>query len=172
MKTRESTSRRRTKATPSRLLTYAAVGYAVGMVVHGLDHAMRGFTTDDHHAAWPGWLQIVMAVLTLVVSALALALVISGQRYAPVAAIIIGFGSFAVFLTIHVLPRWGILSDSFMTAESGAMVTTYSWATAVLEMATALAFGIAGVRALKQGGDHRPRVAGTRKSVVTTRDRA
>lgn len=134
-------------ATADRFLVYSALGYAIGMVVHGVDHAIRGVTGDDAQAAWPGTVQVVAAILTLAVSAGALALVFRGHRLAPVAAVLIGFGSATVFVLVHLLPRWIALSDSFVAAQAGARVTTYSWATAALEIATALVFGVAGVRA-------------------------
>ena len=132
-----------------RSLRYAAFGYAIGMVVHGSDHAFRGLTGDNHHAAWPGSVQIVMATLTLAISALILALVLSGHRHAPVAAIVIGFGSAAVFLLIHTLPAWGF-NDSFVSPESGARVTAFSWVTAAMGIAAALWLGLVGVRARRQ----------------------
>lgn len=130
-----------------RWLRYAAWGYAIGMVVHGGDHAFRGLTGDHQHAMVPGSVQFVMGTLTLVISALTVVLVSSGHRYASVAATGIGFGSAAVFLLIHMLPGWGPFNDSFMSAPSGSRVTAFSWVTAVVGISASVALGLAGVRA-------------------------
>ena len=144
MTTDETTSVKPATEALNRPLMWAASGYAIGMVIHGSDHAFRGMTGDSHHAAWPGSVQIVMAMLTLVIAALAVASVVFRYRHASVAAMVIGFGSATVFLLIHVSPEWGGFNDSFVSAQSGAQVTTYSWATAAIGIAAAVALGLAG----------------------------
>ncbi|MDF3311055.1 hypothetical protein P3H15_39330 [Rhodococcus sp. T2V] len=144
MTTDDATSLRPATEALNRPLLWAAFGYAICMVIHGSDHAFRGLTGDDHHAVWPGSVQIVMAVLTVAISALAVASVLWRYRYASVAAMVIGFGSASVFLLIHVSPEWGGFNDSFVSAQSGAQVTAYSWVTASIGIAGAVAFGLAG----------------------------
>lgn len=147
MATNETAPTRTPRGAADRSLIYAAVGYAIGMGVHGIDHAFRGLTADEQHAVWPGSVQIVMAALTLAIPALTLVLVVSGHRHASVVAVVVGFGSATIFLLIHLLPEWRGLNDSFMSAESGAHVTAYSWATAAVGIAAALWLGFAGTRA-------------------------
>lgn len=146
MAANETVPTRRPAGAADRLLKYAAFGYAIGMAVHGSDHALRGLTVDHHHAVWPGGVQIVMAMLTVALSALILTLVLSRQRRAPIAAIVIGFGSAAIFLLIHMLPAWGY-NDSFVSAGSDARITAFSWVTAVVGISAALLLGFAGLRA-------------------------
>ncbi|WP_280424733.1 hypothetical protein [Nocardia carnea] len=142
------------KALRRRMATVgaAALSFTVGMTVHGVDHAVRGFTGDDHHAAWPGSLQLVMAALTVVVSAVALVFAFRGGRSGALIVSVIGFGSAAIFLVIHLSPAWGI-NDSFVEADAGARVTAYSWVTATLGIAGALALGVAGACAVARSKD-------------------
>jgi hypothetical protein len=51
-----------------RRLKPSALVFAVAFVAHGVDHAIRGFTGDDRHAAWPGSLQIALGLVTLVIA--------------------------------------------------------------------------------------------------------
>lgn len=86
------------------------------------------------------------AVLTLAISALMLRLVLTAYRHADVAAIVIGFGSATLFLVVHLLPQWIAFTDSFVTSDTGAHVTAFSWITAVAGILAALWLGIVGVR--------------------------
>ncbi|MEV6340474.1 hypothetical protein AB0M12_37850 [Nocardia vinacea] len=147
MATNKTAPIRRPGGTGYHRLKHAACGYAIGMVVHGGDHAFRGLTGDTHHATWPGSVQLVMATLTLVISAFTVVLAFSGHRYASAAAMVIGFGSAAVFLLIHMLPGWGAFNDSFVSAPSGSRITPFSWVTAVVGISASVALGLAGVRA-------------------------
>ena len=129
-----------------RSLRLPAVAYGATMVLHGADHAVRGFTADHRHTGWPGGVQVAAAVLTLAISALLLRLVLTAYRHSDVAAIVIGFGSAALFLVVHLLPQWITFIDSFATTDSGAQVTAFSWITAVAGISAALWLGIAGLR--------------------------
>ena len=144
MTTNQTAPRSPAQTKTGRFLKYAAFCYAVGMIVHGSDHLLRGLTGDDRQASWPGAVQIVMAALTVGVSALAIAVALSDCRHAAVASMIIGFGSAAVFLAIHVLPSWASFTDSFVSAEAGARVSDYSWITASFGISAAFVLGLAG----------------------------
>jgi hypothetical protein len=80
-----------------------------------------------------GMVQIVAAAITVV-------LVVVGNRWAPHAAVAIGFASAVGFTAAHLLPKWGAFSDSFINAPLAARVTWFSWVTAVVEIAADLLF--------------------------------
>lgn len=144
-------------------LRLTTVAFAAGFVIHGFDHTVRGLTGDDHHATWPGTLQVAMGVLTVLIAGVVLAMVFTGARRAPGVAVVVGFGVAAFFVLIHATPSWGGHTDSFLGAAHGARVTAFSWVTAALGTLSAFALGLAGLRT-------RPRAGGDRTRVVTTRD--
>lgn len=122
-----------------RGLRYAALAFAIALVVHGVDHGIRGFSVVSTEVAWAGNIQIVGAII-------AVTLVYLGHRWAPVAAMTMGFASAAGFSAAHLLPTWSVFSDSFVTPAAGAGVTAYSCVTALVEISCDLVFGIVAVR--------------------------
>ena len=125
-----------------RILRWAAAVFAVAVAVHGADHLRRGMDVVPRAVMVAGTIQLVLAAVTV-------ALVFIGNRWAPHAAIAIGFASAAGFTAAHLLPTWGFFSDSFLNAPSSAHVTAFSWITAILEIAADVAFGLAGIAALR-----------------------
>jgi hypothetical protein len=79
------------------------------------------------------------------VAVIAVVLVFRGSRWAPDAAILVGFGSAVGFTAAHLLPTWGAFSDSFIAAAPVEAVTWISWVTAILEILGDLLFGAAGI---------------------------
>jgi hypothetical protein len=124
-----------------RILRYAAVIFAVALVVHGADHFRRGTDLLTTEVFWAGNIQSVGAVATL-------ALVFTRNRWAPMAAVVIGFASAFGFAVVHLLPDWGVFSDAFPGAHAGADVTAFSWFAALFEIGADLALGLAGARVL------------------------
>lgn len=124
-----------------RLLRYAAVGFAVAVAIHGADHAHRGLADQSSPVVVAGTIQGLLGALTV-------GLVFLGHRWAPGAAIVVGFASAALFAAAHLLPTWQGLSDSYLTPATGAGVTWFSWLTAVLEIGADLVFGWAGLNFL------------------------
>jgi hypothetical protein len=94
----------------------------------------------------------------------ALFLVFTRHRWAPAAAILVGFISAVGFAVVHLVPDWGPLSDAFPGAHGHADVTAFSWFAALFEIGADLAFGAAGVFALLSG-----RAAGRRPLDAETR---
>lgn len=130
-----------------RGLRIPAAAYAATMVIHGGDHALRALPAahpSGHHAAWPAGVQVAAAVLTVVISAVLLRLVLTASRHAAPAAMVVGFGSAAVFLGVHLLPQWCAITDSFVSEGSSA--SAFSWATAIAGISAAFWLGIAGLR--------------------------
>ncbi len=124
------------------VLLATGVVFAVALLVHGADHARRGLDELPAAVFWLGNLQTVGALFTLF-------LVFTRHRWAPLAAIAIGFASAFGFTVVHLLPDWGVLSDAFPGAEAHADVTGFSWFAALFEIGADLAFGGAGVRVLR-----------------------
>ncbi|MFI5715654.1 hypothetical protein [Nocardia sp. NPDC051750] len=91
-----------------------------------------------------GTVQTVLAVVTI-------ALVFAGHRWAPLAAIGIGFASAIGFTLVHLFPDWfGPFSDSFINPPAVAGVTGFSWFAAIFEVAADLLIGFAGLRARRR----------------------
>jgi hypothetical protein len=127
-----------------RLLRATGVVFAVALLVHGADHARRGVGELAPAVFWLGNVQTIGALT-------ALFLVFTRHRWAPVAAIVVGFASAVGFTVVHLVPDWGPLSDAFPGAHGNADVTTFSWFAALFEIGADLAFGAAGVFALRSG---------------------
>jgi len=125
-----------------RVLRTAGAVFAVALLVHGADHARRGVGELAPAVFWLGNAQTVGALATLF-------LVFTRNRWAPAAAIVVGFASAVGFATVHLLPDWGPLSDAFPGAHSHAGVTAFSWFAALFEIGADLAFGAAGVYTLR-----------------------
>jgi hypothetical protein len=125
-----------------RLLRWSAAAFGVAVALHTADHLRRGMEILPPAVMIAGTAQAIVAAATLV-------LVFAGSRWAPHAAIAIGFISAVGFTTAHLLPTWGFLSDSFIGAPPAARVTTFSWVTAVVEISADIFFGIVGIAVLR-----------------------
>jgi hypothetical protein len=127
---------------PTRRLTIAAIAFAVGFGVHGLDHQRRGMAASPTAVVIGGLVQGVFV-------AVAVLLVLRHHRRAPEFAVFVGFGSAALFVYAHILPTFlPALQDSFVTGPR-INVTWFSWLSAVAEIGTALVFGYVGRQSLR-----------------------
>jgi hypothetical protein len=117
-------------------LRRAAIAFALGFSVHAFDHALRGLSSAPTRVFIIGTIQGLFAVL-------AVWMVLRGRERAPMAAILVGFGSALLFTNGHLLP---ISPDSYVS-DAHPSVTWFSWVTAFAEIGTGLVFGIAGLRA-------------------------
>ena len=124
-----------------RRLRWAAIFFAVALTTHTADHLRRGMDVVPPAVMTAGMIQGVAAAITVV-------LVFRGSRWAPHAAIVVGFASAGGFTAAHLLPTWGAFSDSFIDAAPAGGVTWFSWVTAVLEILANLVFGAVGVAVL------------------------
>jgi hypothetical protein len=122
-------------------LRWAAAFFAVALTVHTADHLRRGMDVVPPAVMTAGMIQGVAAAITVV-------LVFRGSRWAPHAAILVGFASAVGFTAAHLLPTWGAFSDSFINAAPAAGVTWFSWVTAIAEILADLVFGAVGVGVL------------------------
>jgi len=88
----------RNQASAHRLTT-AAIAFAVGFGLHGIDHLRRGMAASPTAVMIGGMVQggfVVIAVL----------LVLRHHRRAAEAAVAVGFGSAALFVYAHLLPTF------------------------------------------------------------------
>jgi hypothetical protein len=126
----------------SRVLVWAAISFAIGFGVHGLDHLRRGMSAS------PMFIMVGGSVQGLLV-AIAVIMVLTARPRAPLAAMVVGFGSAVVFTYAHLLPTiWPGYQDSFISLPH-TNVTWFSWLTAVAEIGTGIVFGAIGIRAAR-----------------------
>lgn len=122
-------------------LRWVTLVFAVALVVHGADHLRRGMDSISMLVMALGAVQLVLATVTI-------AMVFVHHRWAPLAAMGIGFASAVGFVVVHLLPDWfGPLSDSFINPPVSANVTGFSWFAAIFEILADVAIGVAGLRA-------------------------
>lgn len=122
-----------------RYLPWAAIAFAIGFSMHGLDHLRRGMSASPPFIVAAGMLQGLFVVLVI-------AMVVMNHPRAPLAAIVVGFGSALGFTYAHLLPTFlAGYQDSFISPPH-INVTWFSWFSALAEIGTAIAFGIAGLR--------------------------
>ncbi|GBE64429.1 hypothetical protein MFM001_08910 [Mycobacterium sp. MFM001] len=120
-------------------LRWAAVAFAIGFAVHGLDHLRRGMSASPPFIMVIGMVQMAFVVL-------AVAMVLRRHARAPLAAVVVGFGSAVGFTYAHLLPTiFPGYQDSFISPPH-INVTWFSWFSALTEIGTAVVFALAGLR--------------------------
>jgi hypothetical protein len=121
-----------------RWLPWAAIAFVIGFGVHGLDHLRRGMSASPPFVMAAGMVQGLFIVLTV-------SMVVMDRPRAPLAAIVIGFGSALGFTYAHLLPTFVPgYQDSFISLPH-TNVTWFSWFSALAEIGTALVFGVVGM---------------------------
>ena len=124
-----------------RKLRYAAIAFAVVVLLHNGDHLRRGADATPRDVFWLGSLGIVIEVGVV-------ALVFMRHRVAPLAAVAAGFVLAAGYVFVHFTPRRSWLSDAFPGGHVGAL----SWVAASLEVVAALVLGLAGLAVVRERG--------------------
>ena len=124
----------------SRYLRWAAILFAIGFGMHGLDHLRRGMSASPPFVMVGGMIQGLFVVAAVVMA-------LTQRRRAPEAAIAVGFGSAVVFTYAHLLPTFlPGYQDSFISPPH-INVTWFSWFSALTEIGTGVVFAIVGMRA-------------------------
>src|ERR1700733_12511354 len=82
-----------------RSMTAAMIVFAAAFGVHGIDHLRRGMSASPPSIMVGGMIQGIFVVVAVV-------LVLRQHRWAPQSALIVGFGSAALFTYAHVLPTF------------------------------------------------------------------
>ncbi|MBV9351401.1 MAG: hypothetical protein JOZ23_07670, partial [Mycobacterium sp.] len=110
---------------------WAAVAFGVGFIIHGLDHLRRGMSALPMFIMVGGSVQAVFVVVAVVMA-------LTRRPGAPLAAVMVGFGSAVVFTYAHLLPTvWPGYQDSFISPPH-INVTWFSWLSAVAEIGTGI----------------------------------
>ena len=123
-----------------RGLRGAAVVYGVGLVLHTADHIRRGPDVLSSMIKVTGTIATLAGVL-------AIALVLVRHRRAPQVAGVVGILVAIGIVRAHLLPFPNSTTDTFPGAV-GTGVTAFSWITAVVELAGALAVGMVAAHGL------------------------
>lgn len=116
--------------------------FAVGTAIHLLDHLRRGQGSVTEPLYWLGNLALVLQVVVL-------CLVFTRHRLAPLAAVAFGFPLAIGFAAAHWLPAWSAMSDPIWQVASW---TWFSYLASALEVAGALAVGVAGLAVVRAEG--------------------
>ena len=133
------------KISPARdnatdILRWAAIAFAIGFAIHGLDHMRRGMSASPPFIMVGGMIQGVFVAIAVVMALIR-------HRRAPQAAVAVGFGSAVVFTYAHLLPTFlPGYQDSFISTPH-INVTWFSWFSALTEIGTGIVFAIVGIRA-------------------------
>jgi hypothetical protein len=126
-----------------RSRTAAMIVFATAFGLHGIDHLRRGMSASPPSIMVGGMIQGFFVVVAMV-------LVLRGHRWASEFALIVGFGSAALFTYAHVLPTFlPGYQDSF-TSGPRINVTWFSWLTAAAEIGAGLVLGYAALRARRR----------------------
>ena len=105
------------------------------LVVHVLDHTFRQDRTTPSELGVVGTLGLVAVIVVLVAA-------LMRRREAPVLAVLIGGGTAIGFVVVHLLPRWGPLSDPYPELHLDAL----SWASMLASLSAGAALAVAGAR--------------------------
>src|ERR1700730_10211213 len=136
-------------ASASRYLRWAAILFAIGFGIHGLDHLRRGMSASPPFVMIGGMIQGLFVVAAVVMA-------LPQRRRAPEAAIAVGFGSAVVFTYAHLLPTFlPGYQDSFISPPH-INVTWFSWFSALTEIGTENVFAMAGIRARRSSAEAPP----------------
>jgi uncharacterized membrane protein YozB (DUF420 family) len=125
-------------STAGRSTAIAALVFTAALGLHSIDHLRRGMAASPPSIMVGGIIQGIFV-------AIALALILRHHRLSHDAAIVVGFGSAALFVYAHVLPTFlPNYQDSF-TSGPRINVTWFSWLTAVGEIGAGLVLGYFGL---------------------------
>jgi hypothetical protein len=117
--------------------------YLFGWSLHTADHLRRGLDAVTSQVFWAGNVSGIVALI-------AIGMAFAGHRLAPIAAVAGGLPAAAGVAAVHLLPSWGLFSDSLPDGH----VDGFTWAAVLVEIAGALAFGLAGLVAARRVGWH------------------
>ncbi len=109
------------------------------LVLHALDHSLRQEAKVPAEASTGAAVAFVAAVA-------ALALALAGSRLAPLAAALVGLGTAAGFVAVHVLPEWSAASQPYADIDADAL----SWVAMLVPALAAAGVGVLGLRSLRR----------------------
>jgi hypothetical protein len=118
-------------------LKLASVALLATILFHDLDHLRQGREIEP--------LVVGIGIIGDISVIAMVALVIRGNRLAPLAAMVVGFANFFGFIAVHVAPDWGPLSDGYPDLPVDAL----SWVIVFVPMAAALWLALLGLSRLR-----------------------
>jgi hypothetical protein len=118
-------------------LRWASVALLAAVVLHDLDHVRQGRTIEGP--------VVGIGVLGDIAAITAVVLALRASRWAPHAAVLVGFGTFLGFIAVHVVPDWGPLADGY----PGLRVDALSWVAVAVPMTAAAVLGFVGLARLR-----------------------
>jgi xanthosine utilization system XapX-like protein len=131
----------RRAAGSEQLVRFAAIAFAVAVVLHNGDHLRRGGDSVSAQVFWLGSAAIILEVGVV-------ALVLVRHPSAPLAAMVVGLSLAVGYIVVHFTPDRSLVSDSLVDGNAQII----SMIAAALETITALALGLAGARAVREDG--------------------
>lgn len=131
------------RAAQDRFLRNAALLYGAGLVLHLADHLRRGTDVLTGEVNLLGTISTVAGTITI-------ALVLTRHRFAPIAAVALGFPVAFGVAAVHLLPHWSDFSDAFPGSTTG--VNALSWTVVLIEIAGSFLLGLAGAFAWRRPG--------------------
>lgn len=117
-------------------LRWASFALLATVVLHDLDHIRQGRSVEP--------MVVALGVLGDIAAITAVTLAIRGSSWAPLAGILVGFGTMLGFVAVHVIPDWGPLADGY----PGLGIDAVSWVAVAIPMAASLWLGLAGLSQL------------------------
>jgi hypothetical protein len=121
----------------SRRLIWPNLLLVVAFALHDLDHLRQGRDIEAPVVA--------IGILGDVVALTSLALAVTGHRIAPLAAVVVGFGTVLGFIAVHVVPDWGPLSQGYPDLP----VDGVSWLAVIVPMAAGSLLAVRGLALLR-----------------------
>ena len=122
-----------------KALRLTAYLYVAGFAVHGLDHLVRGLDKTPLLVTVVG-----MAGFFGGLAAVAFVVARHSHRLTAPLAIVVGFVTAVGVAAVHLPGHWGAFSQPFRSDA-----TALDWASVATSVVTALAFGCAGLIALR-----------------------
>ena len=122
------------------LLRWAAIFFALAVLIHNSDHVRRGAGALNLDVFWAGTLALTLEVGVVI-------LVFLRHRLAPLAAIAVGFPLAIGYVIVHFTPDHGLLSDSLLSSGKAVSIVA-----AGLETVGALALGAVGAWIVRRRG--------------------
>ena len=98
-----------------RILRWAAIFFALAVLIHNSDHVRRGAGALNLDVFWAGTLALTLEVGVVI-------LVFLRHRLAPLAAIAVGFPLAIGYVIVHFTPDHGLLSDSLLSSGKAVSI--------------------------------------------------